>query len=504
KTGNRACARERSYMAVDGALAGQQAESHHPYQLSLPHADRRIAQEMAPHGHRTPALRRDALYRRALATGDLLALAATALLTIGVKDLRPEAIALVPLLVLAAKVMGLYDRDQVLVCKRTLDEAPGLFHLATLLTFVLWLGQDTFSRQSLGGPGEGILTWAALFVALVSSRAIARRFAQTSSTVERCLVVADADEHRRLAAKLELDPRLKSRVVAHLPLVDRRAGSLDPPHASLEHSVRTMGIHRVIVAPEGAEPGVVLDLVSRAKLLDVNVSILPRVCEVVGSSVEFDDLGGLTLLGVRPFRLARSSQLIKRGLDLLGAGLGLAVAAPFLALTALAIRLDSRGPAFYRQTRVGQDGCHFEMLKFRTMVLGAHAGRADLAGPNGHRELFKLANDPRVTRIGRLLRRTSLDELPQLLNVLRGEMSLVGPRPLILEEDAMVVGYHRRRLHLKPGLTGPWQVLGSPDVRVGVESMATIDYLYVVNWSLWADLQVILRTIAYVARGHGV
>jgi lipopolysaccharide/colanic/teichoic acid biosynthesis glycosyltransferase len=232
--------------------------------------------------------------------------------------------------------------------------------------------------------------------------------------------------------------------------------------------------------------------------------VLPRVCEVIGSSVEFDDLGGLTLLGVRPFKLPRSSQVIKRSVDIVGAGLLLVLGAPFLALVALAVKLDSAGPVLFRQTRVGRDGEHFEMLKFRSMVEGAHEVRAELAGENAGTDLFKLADDPRVTRVGRWLRRTSIDELPQLVNVLRGEMSLVGPRPLILEEDAMVVGYHRRRLHLKPGLTGPWQVLGSPDVRVGLENMATIDYLYAVNWSLWADVQVILRTIAYVLRGRGV
>ncbi|MCW2967338.1 MAG: sugar transferase, partial [Solirubrobacteraceae bacterium] len=457
--------------------------------------------DIAAGGYSTPALRRDAVFRYALAAGDAAALGLTGLLTIGAAALRPAAAALLVLLLLTAKTMSLYDRDQVLVCKRTLDEAPGLFHLATLLTFVFWLGQGRFSNDHLG-TGDAVLTWGVLFVALLVSRSLARRFAQVTTPVERVLVVAETSEHQRLAEKLELDHRLKSRVIAHLPLVERRAESREPPHAALERTVRGMGVHRVIVAPDGAEPGVVLDVVSRAKLLGVNVSVLPRVCEVIGSSVEFDDLGGLTLLGVRPFKLARSSQVIKRGVDLVGAGLGLVVSAPLFAIVAVAIRLGSRGPVFFRQTRVGKDGIHFEMLKFRSMVDGAHADRAQLGADET--QLFKLARDPRVTRVGRLLRRTSVDELPQLLNVLRGEMSLVGPRPLILEEDAMVVGYHRRRLHLKPGLTGPWQVLGSPDVRVGVEDMATIDYLYAANWSLWADVQVILRTIAYVLGGRGV
>ncbi|MFL5845933.1 MAG: sugar transferase [Solirubrobacteraceae bacterium] len=491
-------------MALDSALGKTDAETYHPYELSLPAGDRRVSPDLAEGSHSTPALRRDAIFRHGLAAGDVAALVVSVLLTVGLGHLELAALVLVPLALLTAKTMSLYDRDQVLVCKSTLDEAPGLFHLATLLTFVLWLGQDTFTDGALGGPGNGVVTWTVLFLALLTSRGFARRIAQASTPVERCLVVAEADEHRRLADKLELDRRLKSRVVAHLPLFERRAESHEPPHVALERCVRTMGIHRVIVAPDGAEPGIVLDVVSRAKLLGVNVSVLPRVCEVIGSSVEFDDLGGLTLLGVRPFKLARSSRFIKRTVDLLGTTVALVLGAPFFALMAIAVKLDSPGPVLFRQTRVGQDGRHFEMVKFRSMVDGAHAERAQIAGEDHGKDLFKRADDPRITRVGRMLRRTSLDELPQLLNVLRGEMSLVGPRPLILEEDAMVVGYHRRRLHLKPGLTGPWQVLGSPDVRVGVEDMATIDYLYAVNWSLWADVQVILRTIAYVLRGRGV
>jgi lipopolysaccharide/colanic/teichoic acid biosynthesis glycosyltransferase len=218
----------------------------------------------------------------------------------------------------------------------------------------------------------------------------------------------------------------------------------------------------------------------------------------------FDDICGMTLLGVRPFRLSRSSRWAKRTLDVLVAGTALALTAPLFLAAAIAVKLNSRGPVFFRQERVGRGGGVFHILKFRSMVADAEAQKAAILHLNEAGELFKMVDDPRVTRVGRWLRRTSLDELPQLINVLRGEMSLVGPRPLVLDEDAMVVGYHRRRLHLKPGLTGPWQVLGSPEVRVGVEDMATIDYLYTVNWSLWADVQVIMRTIAYVLRGHGV
>jgi exopolysaccharide biosynthesis polyprenyl glycosylphosphotransferase len=485
-------------VAVDTTLRPGEPDASHGYELSLPH-DRRGAAGEVGRDVDTPALRRDAVFRRALATGDVVALLAVVPIALGAGALHPSALLLVGLLLLTAKTMSLYDRDQVVMCKRTLDEAPGLFHLSTLVAFVFWLGHDVFADGRLS-TGTALLSWCALIVALVLSRAAARRFAQSVTPTELCLVVAEADEHQRIAEKLAFDTRLKSRVIAHLPLVERRAESLDPPHAALERCVRALGVHRVVVAPDGVEPGVVLDVVSRAKMLGVNVSVLPRVCEVVGSSVEFDDLGGMTLLGVRPFRLSRSSQVIKRTVDLAGAVTGLLVGAPLLALVAVAIRLDSRGTVLFRQTRVGQDGNHFEMLKFRSMFVGAHAERDELAEHSTGRGLFKVADDPRITRVGRLLRRSSLDELPQLVNVLRGEMSLVGPRPerpeyvqLFADEVPGYVDRHRMRV----GITGLAQVRGLRG-KTSIEHRAATDNEYIANWSLLLDLKVLLLTVRAV------
>src|SRR5205807_8993106 len=162
---------------------------------------------------------------------------------------------------------------------------------------------------------------------------------------------------------------------------------------------------------------------------------------------------------------------------------------------ALAIKLGSLVPVIFRQPRVGRDGRTFQMIKFRSMFDGAEAQRQALESLNESDGIFKLSRDPRVTTVGRLLRRTSLDELPQLINVLRGDMSLVGPRPLVTEEDRRVAGRHRRRLHLSPGMTGPWQVLG-PE-RPPLSEMVKLDYLYGANWSLWSDLKILLRTVAH-------
>jgi lipopolysaccharide/colanic/teichoic acid biosynthesis glycosyltransferase len=223
---------------------------------------------------------------------------------------------------------------------------------------------------------------------------------------------------------------------------------------------------------------------------------------VVGSSVEFDDLDGLNVLGVRRFGLTRSSWLVKRSMDVVGSGVALVLLGPFLALIALAIKVDSRGPVLFRQERVGREGQIFEMLKFRTMVAGAEDQREELEDRNEADGLFKIEDDPRITRVGRLLRRTSFDELPQLVNVLRGEMSLVGPRPLVLADDQRVRGWYRRRLQLTPGMTGRWQVLGSARVPLG--DMVKLDYLYVANWSVWGDMKILLRTVGFVLGRRGL
>jgi lipopolysaccharide/colanic/teichoic acid biosynthesis glycosyltransferase len=180
----------------------------------------------------------------------------------------------------------------------------------------------------------------------------------------------------------------------------------------------------------------------------------------------------------------------------------LVLGAPVLLLLALAIRLESRGPSLFAQTRVGRDGLRFTMYKFRTMYAGADRLRAELADLNETEGLFKLTDDPRITRVGGFLRRSSLDELPQLINVLRGEMSLVGPRPLVEEEDCRVEGWHRRRLHLTPGMTGAWQIMG--EARVPLREMVMMDYMYIVNWSLWSDVKILLQTASHVFRRRGL
>ena len=187
---------------------------------------------------------------------------------------------------------------------------------------------------------------------------------------------------------------------------------------------------------------------------------------------------------------------LKRTMDLTFTLIGLALIWPILLVVALAIKLDSKGPVLFRQTRAGVGGRSFRILKFRTMVVGADAQKASLAHLNEYPDgkLFKIKNDPRITRVGRFLRRTSLDELPQLWNVVRGEMSLVGPRPCVPSELRAYAAHHMVRLHVVPGVTGPWQVNGRNNV-LDFEEVVRMERDYIRSWSLLKDLTILVKTV---------
>jgi exopolysaccharide biosynthesis polyprenyl glycosylphosphotransferase len=451
---------------------------------------------------------RDALYRRLLATADIFAAALTiglGISVVGVDRVQPGVLVALPGVVLISKIVGLYDRDEHLLRKTTLDEVPSLFVASAIYSLLLWLGGSLFVVGELTRQQVSWL-WILLFLAMTISRTLFRRVARARAPVERCLVIGDADGARTLSEKMATSLALKATIVGRVPLEEETGRRFEP--RSLGH-LDTLGlllveheIHRVIIVPGEASTAETLDAIRVSKAIGVKVSVLPRMFEVVGSSARFDEVDGLTLLAVPRYGLSKSSAFLKRSMDVIGAGVGLLVLAPLMVISAIAIKLDSRGPVFFRQTRIGKDGVPFEMLKFRSMVDRADERKAELADLNEADGLFKIADDPRITRVGRLLRQTSLDELPQLINVLRGEMSLVGPRPLVADDDRRVQGWHRRRLHLPPGMTGHWQVLGSS--RVPLHEMVKIDYLYCGNWSLWGDVKLLLRTLPLIIARRGM
>ena len=456
------------------------------------------------------ARRRDAIYRRLLACADILAATCAVLVALpalGQDGLTPLAVVGYSLsVVLVGKVAGLYDRDQHLIRKTTLDEAPDLFRVATLYTLIVFIGGDVIVHGPLGSD-QGLGLWAFLFIFMLVFRAAARRVARWLGPEERCLVLGDAEAGAWLASKIANSHGLKAQIVGRVAL------DPDPPGANglpILGEFDTLGvvlaaqdIDRVIIAPGNAMSDHILDAVRLVKALGVKVSVLPRLFEVMGSSVEFDEIDGAVVLGLRGYGLSRSSGILKRSLDLVGSALGIVLIAPLLAMIAVAIKLDTRGPVFFRQRRMGRLNTPFDMLKFRTMVDGAEEQKAALLAHNeAGGGLFKIEDDPRITRVGKFLRRTSLDELPQLFNVLRGDMALVGPRPLVIDEDARIDGWRRRRLLLTPGMTGLWQVFGS--ARIPMHEMVKIDYMYGANWSLWLDVKILLRTVPFVLGRRGL
>jgi len=446
---------------------------------------------------------RDAALQRLLSVADVISACVALVLAVpiaGSDRLTPAAIAILPIVIVASRFLRLHARDELVLAKTTLNEAPALFHLATLYALVTYIGQDAFVDGHLGA-GQGLALWAAFLVSSVVFRSGVRRFGVRYAPPERCLIIGDAEAIDTIREKLLIGgANMNVQVVAGIT-VDMLPGG-EETRQLLAQIVQEQCVHRLIVAVSDLEGDRLLSLVRDMKALGVKVTIKPRLFDVVGSAVVFDDVHGSLFLGVRRFGLTVQQRRVKRAIDVAGSALLLLAAAPLLGLFAALIKLDSRGPVLFRQIRVGRDGRHFRIYKFRTMVADAEERKAALAGRVDRQGLFKLVDDPRVTRFGRLLRRTSLDELPQLFNVLRGEMSLVGPRPLIPVEDEMVGGWHRRRLHLDPGMTGLWQVLGSS--RIPLREMLALDYLYIVNWSVWQDVQIMLRTVPFVLRRRGV
>jgi exopolysaccharide biosynthesis polyprenyl glycosylphosphotransferase len=450
--------------------------------------------------------RRDALLRRSLGAGDVAAaylalVLAAAAGPAGVGEIRPGAILLGPVVILLSKALGLYDRDQHRLHKTTIDEAPALLHVAVIFALTTWLAQDLLLSRDLTRTQVLTLVLTSLILTVLC-RVVARAVAVSLSPPERCLVVGEAVNVALTAAKLTGSVGARAEIVGSFSI---SGGELRSAAAVgiLREMITRNAVERVVVAPDSHDADAILHCIRLVKALGVKVSVVPRIMEVVGTSAVVDDIQGTTLLGVRPYGLSKSSELLKRVADIVAATAALVVLAPLLITIGLVVCLDSRGGPLYRQRRIGCQGRRFWMYKFRSMVAGADRLKEqyrDLNEVDGG--LFKIAADPRITRVGSVLRRTCLDELPQLLNVLKGDMSLVGPRPLVIDEDALIRGWERRRLAVKPGMTGLWQIFGSS--RIPLPEMVKLDYIYGANWSVWLDLKILLRTIPYVLSRRGV
>jgi len=446
---------------------------------------------------------KDVLRRRLLAASDMLAVILAGIATgfVGAEQSTLWICATLPVWILLAKVNGLYDRDHVRLRHQTVDELSPILHWVTLAS-----GATLLALALLGArmsAEEALLLWGVAFAAAFLLRGIARRSWRLLVEPEQGLVVGSGALAAALARKLTLERG------HHLVLAGRVAlgGSAGGRRSAvslerLEHAIEKGRCERVILALEDLDEVTVSRVVTACRAARVKFSVAPPLRAMLGTAVELNHLAELPLIEFRTWDPSRSTMAIKRTLDVALAALALVALAPLLLVAAVAIRVESRGPAFFRQRRAGLGGVPFTMLKLRTMVADAERLLPELVDVEALDEpVFKLSGDPRVTRVGRLLRRFSVDELPQLLNVLRGDMSLVGPRP---EEVWLTRRYSDAeafRLSVRPGITGPMQVHGRGELTL--QERVAVEREYIENYSLRKDLDILLRTGPAVLAGRG-
>lgn len=355
------------------------------------------------------------------------------------------------------------------------------------------------------------LTTALTILGRYAGRKALHRVISRGRSVHRAVVVGTAAEARDLIAHVHRVPHLGFRVVAALSTRGESGHGpdgvewLEPDMERLIDEVHRLGADTIVVAgADGLERGGLRKLSWELEGTDIDLVVAPSLTDLAGPRIRIRPVDGLPLLHIERPEFTGVRRLFKAAIDRLGAAMLLVLAAPVMAVIGLAVRLTSRGPVLFRQTRVGVGGREFELFKFRTMCLDADRERVHLFPDNEHDGvLFKIRRDPRVTPLGRWLRRFSLDELPQLWNVFTGAMSLVGPRPPLpseVERYDAGNGVHRRLL-VKPGMTGLWQVSGRADLPW--EEAVRLDLYYVENWSVALDLLVLVKTATSVLRGRG-
>ncbi|MDX6511622.1 MAG: hypothetical protein QOE36_1126 [Gaiellaceae bacterium] len=411
-----------------------------------------------------------------------------------------------PVWAVAAKIYGLYDRDVERNDHSTADDFVRVFHLVTVGAWGLLLGAHVSMLAAPQLP-KVALFWA-LAIALISTgRAIARACCRRSvAYLQNTIIIGAGDVGQLVARKFLQHPEYGINLVGFVDSAPKdlrtdlgHVAMLGGPE-KLRPLVRTFDIERVVVAFANESHADLLEVIRTLRGLDVQIDIVPRLFEAVGPKFDIHNVEGLPLVGLPPTRISRSSLFLKRMIDVVVAAAALIVLSPVFALIAWFIARDSEGPIFFRQTRLGMDQRAFTTLKFRTMKVGtsdaAHREYVkqtmDCSALPNENGIFKLDRSDAVTRVGLWLRKTSLDELPQLINVLRGDMSLVGPRPCIPYETANFADYHFERFHVPAGVTGLWQVTARAHATFG--EALDMDVAYARSWSLGLDLWLLFRT----------
>jgi exopolysaccharide biosynthesis polyprenyl glycosylphosphotransferase len=458
--------------------------------------------------------RADVTLRRFLAVADCVAIVVALGVAVAAGGLNEGATGLfllgvltLPGWIVLLKLYGLYDRDGKRVSHSTVDDVPWTFHAMVVGTVGLMLASKALPGEALT-LAKGLLFFGVGWLALLLGRAGARALASSRTAPDRVLFLGGTSLTQLLVEKMQRHREYRLEPVGYLDGADiaSEPDAASLPHlgsiAELERVCREFDVDRVLVVAPAVAEDEVADVIRRSTRLNVRVSVIPDIVDVLGPSVEIDQVEGVTVLGINPPALARSSRFLKRTMDLVVASTALLVALPVMAVVAILVKVTSPGPILYSQERIGKGGKRFRIRKFRTMVQDAEQKADALRQFSAHSAWLLLENDPRITAVGRFLRTTSLDELPQLWNVVTGDMSLVGPRPMTPAIDEQILGWGRRRLDLTPGITGLWQVLGR--TKIPFEEMLKLDYLYVTNWSLWQDMRLLVQTLPAVLMRRGV
>ena len=418
-------------------------------------------------------------------------------------------ILLTPFWLAALWAFGLYREPGRSIGGMNLSESlSGL----TALTAASWL--MLIAMLFVSGSSAPVATLIAFWVLAVVLVPAARWLSRVTvwsrvAFQERVLIIGAGEVGHSLAAKIGKHAEYRMKLVGFLDDGEPRRSGNGGVHVPIIGTLRDLHsivaeeqIDRVIVAFSKARHNDFLRVVRACADSGVKVNIVPRLFEVVSSRALVDDIEGIPLLDVAHVELSRFNMAFKRVFDLVVGGLLCVVILPVVAVLGLLVKLDSPGPVFYRQARMGRGGRPFMIFKLRSMHIGADEQRMELADQNEYSgPMFKMKEDPRVTRVGDWLRRWSVDELPQILNVMKGEMSLVGPRPLWIEEAKQCRGWTQKRLDITPGITGLWQVLGRSDIPF--DEMVKLDYMYVTGWSLSWDIKLLLQTVPAVVQKRG-
>jgi exopolysaccharide biosynthesis polyprenyl glycosylphosphotransferase len=420
----------------------------------------------------------------------------------------PSALALSGVLLLVFWVEGAYRQEPR---RGLLDDYYVVVHspfigIAAVIVIVFLTTSNYYSRLIFGYAG--IITCLLVSASRTMERVIVSQRHRHGRGTRRVVIVGAGEVAqtvlRATVARPELGYRVEGFIDDDPAKAETRIGRYPVlgPVASLPALIQEFEIDEVIITLPWTFHRQIVEIMRQCERRDVRVRIVPDLFQMTLNRVVMENLDGIPLFGVQEPHLSPWQNVAKRGIDIVVSAFMLIVLAPVMGLTAVASKLDSPGPVSIRQPRVGRGGAVITCFKFRSMYVDAESRMAELRAQNeASGPLFKMRNDPRRTRVGRVIRRASIDEFPQFWNVLRGEMSLVGPRPGMPSEVREYDSWHRRRLEAMPGLTGLWQVSGRSDLSF--DEMVLLDIYYIENWSPLLDLNILFKTVPTVLFGSG-